>query len=128
MGDYTRVGLVRSSTGFDKISAPSGTVNFCIQRGEAALKLFLGVTPATATVSGSTFWVRDVATSLSAHYLCMRLATQNAPAVMYARGIRQEGGATWRGYAVMAEHHWNNAIRLMEMYGRKVELSRIIVA
>lgn len=126
MGDYTSVNLVRSATGFSKVNTPSGTVNFCIQRGEAAMKMFLGITPATTTVSGSTFWVRDVATSLSVFYLCNRLATQNAPAVNYAGGIRSEGGATWKGYAVMGEYHWNNAVRIMNMYGRNVKISRII--
>lgn len=125
IGDYTRVGLVRSGTGLTAKNAPSYSVNFAIERGEAAMKKYLGVTPASGNVTGANFWVRDACTELAASYLFQRLAAQNAPAVMYARGIRAEGGATFQGYGIMAESFWDRGIRLLDMHGRDIIIQRV---
>ena len=130
MGDYTYINFVRSATGFDRDMAPSGTLHYCIKRGEAAMKLYLRATPATANVTGTNFWCRDAATSFAAHYLCMRLATQRAPSVNYARGMRQVLGAgrlpaEFGGYTIMAEHWWSDGIRVCDMYGRNVIIQTV---
>jgi len=129
MGSYTSVNLVRSATGLSVANAPSYTVNFAIQRGEAAMKKYLGVTPASNNVTGTNMWCRDAATSFAAHYLFMRLASQNAPAVQYARGTRTagggQGGSAFQGYGIMGESWWNDGIRICDMHGRDIIIQRV---
>ena len=78
MGDYTRVGLVRSGSGYSARLTPSGTVNFCITRAEETAKKYLGITP-----DAGTAYMEDACTSLAIHYLSLRLATQNLDNIVY---------------------------------------------
>jgi len=123
MGDYTRIGLVRSATGFSIQNSPSATVNFSIRRGEAALKKYLGITPE----SGSSLenWVEDAATSFAAHYLSLRLASQDIANQTYQGQARREGGARFTGQSINVAMWWDEAIRICDMHGRKVEVIRI---
>jgi hypothetical protein len=123
MGNWASVADVRDTTGYQANLAPSGTVNNAIKKAESILPLYIGETPAYAT--GSKFWVNMVATEFSAHFLCMRLATQNAPGTMYAQGMKQNRRADWGGYAIMAEQHWDAAIRVLDMHGRNINITRV---
>ena len=123
MGSYTSVADVRDNTGYQAILAPSGTVSNSIKKGESILPLYIGETPTHAT--GSKYWINMVATEFASHFLCMRLATQNAPGVQYAQGMKQNRRSDWGGYAIMAEHHWDNAIRVLNMHGRNIQITRV---
>jgi len=123
MGDYTRVGLIRSGAGFKRDLAPSGTVNFCIKRGEAAMKKYLGITPATG--SNTETWVEDAATSFACFYLAQRLASQNAPNVFYQRQAQTSRSSEFFGHALIAESWWNAAIRICDMHGRDIVIERV---
>jgi len=120
MGKYTSIAEVRDITGYTERVAPSGTVNRAIEHGEAILQEYIGETPAHAT--GSMAWVARAASAFAAHFLCMRLATQFAPATMYAQGMLQNRGTDWGGYAVMAEHWWNVGRRILDVHGRDIKL------
>ena len=133
MGSYTRVGLVRSATGLTNEFSPSYTVNFSIQRGEAAMKKYLNITPpsggcnATGTqISDGTnlIWT-DAATSFAAYYLFQRLFSQNAPETVYARGTRTERGASYIGHGMAATSWWDDGIRICDMHGRQSYLKRV---
>ncbi len=123
MGSYTRVGLIRSAAGFKRDLAPSGTVNFCIKRGEAAMKKYLGITPATG--SNTDAWVEDAATSFACYYLAQRLASQNAPNVFYQRQAQTSRSSEFFGHALIAESWWNAAVRVCDMHGRDIIIERI---
>ncbi len=123
MGSYTRVGLVRSAAGFKRDLAPSGTVNFSIKRGEAAMKKYLGITPATG--SNTDAWVEDAATSFACYYLAQRLASQNAPNVFYQRQAQTSRSSEFFGHALIAESWWNAAVRICDMHGRDIIIKRI---
>lgn len=123
MGNYTAIGMVRSATGFTTQNTPSGTVNFCIKRGEAALKKYLGITPVTGSLT--EIWVQDAATSFAAHYLSLRLASQDIANQVYQGQARREGGATFTGHSIGVAMWWEEAVRICDMHGRKVEIIRI---
>ena len=123
MGSFISIEDVRDTTGYKARLAPSGTVNNAIKKAEGILPLYIGQIPSHAT--GSMYWVNMAASEFAAHFLCMRLATQNAPGVQYAQGMKQNKRSDWGGYAVMAEHHWDNAIRVLNMHGRNIQMTRI---
>jgi len=123
MGDYTRIGLVRSGTGLTEINTPSGTVNFCIRRGEAALKKYLSLTPTTG--SAVEAWVEDAATSFSAHYLALRLANQNIANVTYQRQTSADKGSRYGGHVLSAEMWWGEATRMCDLHGRDIIIQRV---
>jgi hypothetical protein len=129
MGAYTNVGLVRSGSGFKKELSPSGTVSFAIKRGEAALKKYLGVTPASdaASLAGTNDWVESAATSFAIHYLALRLASQNIANVRYQRqdATMRGRGSELRGQAISAEFWWDDAIRICDMHGRDIIIERV---
>lgn len=127
MGDYTRIGLVRSATGFTIELTPSASVNFAIRRGEAALRKYLGITPASDATSMSTTndWVELAATSFSAHYLALRLANQNIANSVYQRQTTQDRGAPFGGHTIAASDWWQDAITVCDMHGRNVTIQRI---
>ena len=129
MGAYTRVGLVRSGSGYKKELSPSGTVNFCIRRGEGALKKYLGVTPASdaASLAGTNEWVEDAATSFASHYLALRLASQNIANVRYQRqdATARGRGSELIGQSINADMWWEAAIRVCDMHGRDIIIERI---
>lgn len=123
MGDYTRVGLVRSGTGLTEMNTPSGTVNFCITQGEAALKKYLRLTPATG--SNTESWVQSAATSFAAHYLALRLANQNIANVAYQRQTSTDRGSRYGGHALSAEMWWDEACRMCDLHGRDIIIKRV---
>lgn len=127
MGDYTRVGLVRSATGFAIELTPSASVNFAIRRGEAALKKYLGITPASDSTSMNTTndWVESAATSFSAHYLALRLANQNIANAVYQRQTQQDRGSRSHGHSIIASDWWMDAVTVCDMHGRSVTIQRI---
>jgi len=133
LGSYTRVGLVRSATGFSLKNSPSYTVAFCIRRGEASMKKYLGITPpsagclATGTqISDGTNMIwNDATTSFAAYHLHMRLASQNAPHAYYARDLSVDRGARFLGHAAMASVFWEDGIRICDMHGRSIVLERV---
>ena len=117
MGDYTRVGLVRSGGGFSLQHSPSGTVNFCIKRGESALRKYLRLSPATG--SQTEAWVEDATTSFASYYLARRLASQD-------RGLSSPNRAElFDQQAKNAEDWWTSAIRICDMHGRDVIIETI---
>ena len=122
LGDYTRVGLVRSATGISESTLPDGVIQFCINRGEALLKKYLGFTPA----SGSNLeeWVRSAATDFASYFVMQRLASEHAPLYYYARDLSIDRGAEFRGRSMMAEAFWQAAVRTCNMHGRKVKFER----
>jgi len=123
MGDYTSIATVRLAAGFKRDLTPSGTTNFCIKRGEAAMKKYLGITPATG--SSTAAWVEDAATSFACYYLAQRLASQNAPNVFYQRQAQTSRSSEFFGHALVAESWWNAAIRICDMHGRDIIIERI---
>lgn len=125
MGDYTRVGLVRSATGFTMELSPSGTVNFSIKRGESAMKKYLRLTPATG--SQTEAWVEDACTSFAAYYLALRLASMNIANVRYQRQdqSRAGGGSEFTGQSANADLWWTTAIRICDMHGRDIIIQRV---
>jgi len=127
MGDYTSVELVRMAAGYGERLAPSGTVNFCIKRGEAAMKKYLGIDTGFAPASGSNLetWVEDAATSFAAHYLALRLASQNIANVTWQRQAQTNRGSEFIGQSLNAEMWWNSAIRICDMHGRQIILERV---
>ena len=122
MGDYTSVGLVRSATGVSESTLSSGVIHFCVSRGEAVLKKYLGFTPA----SGSELeeWVQSAATDFASYFVMQRLASEHAPLYYYARDLSIDRGAEFRGRSMMAEAFWQAAIRTCNMHGRKVKFER----
>lgn len=127
MGDYTSVELVRRATGYSAKNSPSGTVNFCIRRGEAAMKKYLGIDTGFTPASGSSLetWVEDAATSFAAHYLALRLASQNVANVVWQRQAQTSRSSEFIGQSLNAEMWWNSAIRICDMHGRQIVLERI---
>jgi len=123
MGGYTRVGLVRSSCGFTERLAPSGTVNFCITRGESTLRKYLRLTPATG--SQTEAWVENATTAFACHYLALRLATQNIANAYYQRQANMNRSAEFTGQSISAEMWWNEGIRMCDMHGRDIIIERI---
>jgi len=125
MGDYTRVGLVRSATGWKEKLVSSGLVNTNIKWGEAAMRKYLGVTPASDSTSmaGDNMWVELAATMFSAHYLAIRLVNENIANATYQR--QTDGGARFRGHAISAEILWEEATRQCDLHGRHIIIKRV---
>jgi hypothetical protein len=125
MGDYTRVGLVRSATGFTDELSPSGTVNFSIRRGESAMKKYLRLTPASG--ANTEAWVEDASTSFAAYYLSLRLASMNIANVRYQRQdvARQGRSSDMLGEALNAQMWYGAAVKICDMHGRDVIVKRI---
>jgi len=118
MGDYTSVGLVRSATGIDETTLSSGVLAFCVSRGEALMKKYLGKAPPSG--SKLEMWARDAATLFAAYYAMQRLASEHAPFYYYARDVTLDRGAEFRGRSIMAESFYNAAKRICDMEGRKI--------
>lgn len=125
MGDYTRVGLVRSATGFTAELSPSGTVNFSIRRGESAMKKYLRLTPASG--ANTEAWVEDACTSFAAYYLALRLASMNIANVRYQRQDQSRAGAGSEmiGQSMNAQMWYDSAIKICDMHGRDIIINRI---
>ena len=127
MGDYTSINIVRSATGWNAQQMPSGTLNLCIRHGEADLKLYLRVTPASdsASLAGTNTWVESAATAFAAHRANLRLANQNSPDHAYQGQMRQDRGSRFKGRAWSAEMWWMEAIRTCDLYGRDIVIVRV---
>lgn len=125
MGDYTRIGLVRSATGFTEELSPSGTVNFSIRRGEAAMKKYLRLTPASG--ANTEAWVEDACTSFAAYYLALRLASMNIANVRYQRQdqSRAGGGSDAIAQGVNAAMWYEVATRTCDAHGRDIIIQRV---
>lgn len=127
MGDYTRIGIVKSTVRFNDKYTPSGTVNLAIQFGEDAMKKYLGITPASDSTSmaGDNRWVQAAATFFAAHYLSNTMISINAPNAAYQKQIRTTGGAESKGYGVMSATWWDAATGLCDMHGRNIIIVRV---
>ena len=127
MGDYTRINIVRSATGFDARAVPSGTMNLCIRQGESNLKLYLGVTPASDAVSmaGTNMWVETAATAFAAHRVNLRLANEHSAEQAYQGQLKQVRGAPFKGRAWSVEIWWLDATRTCDLYGRDIIIKRV---
>jgi len=127
MGDYTRVGLVRTATGWNAQLAPSGTINIMIGWGESAMKKYLGITPASdsATMADANKWVELAATLFAGHYLAGRLANQNIANVTYQRQARTTGDSRYTGRIISADVLWTSATDLCDLHGRDIIIQRV---
>jgi len=127
MGDYTSINIVRSATGWNARAMPSGTLNLAIKYGEAAMKLFLGVTPASDAISmaGANVWVESAATAFSAHWGNLRLANQNSAEQVYQGQMKQDRGSRFKGKAWSAEMWWNEGVRVCDLHGRDIIIKRV---
>ena len=127
MGDYTNISIFRSATGFNARDAPSGTVGLCIKWGEADLKKYLGITPASDSISmaGTNAWVEQAATAFAACQFNLRMANQHAPEHAYQGAMRQDRGSEFKGRAWSAEMWWESATKLCDLHGRDIIIVRV---
>lgn len=127
MGDYTSVNIFRSATGFNAREAPSGTINLCIRWGEADLKKYLRVTPASdsASMADTNMWVEEAATSFAAYHFNKRLANQYSPEQTYQGTMRQDRGSRFKGRAWSSEMWWDAATKICDLHGRDIIIKRI---
>lgn len=123
MGDYTRIGLVRSTVGAGPEILPSYAMNNFVQQGEGYMKLYLRYTPPATDLEGANYWVRDAATQFAAWRTQNRLAAQNAPHSYYARDLTTDRGAKFLGHAAMASVFWQEGIKICDSFGRGVVLA-----
>jgi len=124
MGDYTRIGLVASATGFSKELTPSGTVNNSIRWGEATMKKYLRLTPATG--SAVEPWVEMAATAFGAYMLSSRLASQNIANVRYQRQDAARGRSSdMIGHSMNAQAWYEMGINICNMHGRDIIIQRV---
>ena len=118
MGSYTNISFVRSATGITEDTLSSGVMAFCVSRGEALMKKYLGASPPSG--SKLEMWARDAATNFAAYYAMQRLAGENAPFYYYARDVTLDRGAEFMGRSAMAEFYHNAGKRVCDMEGRKI--------
>jgi len=109
---------VRSATGISEDTLSSGVMAFCVSRGEALMKKFLGTAPASG--ANLEMWARDAATNFAAYYAMQRLAGEHAPLYYYTRDVTLDRGSEFMGRSLMAEYYYEAGKRICDMEGRKI--------